>query len=219
MSLQLPLKFKLGGHYSLDDYVGRAAKRLLELKKLVILSGGSGSGKSHLLRGLCHRASRWRDSAIYLPMLPALEPQILRGLEDSKLVCLDDIDKILSVPSWQRALFHLINACGDNGVKLVLSSSQSVISIPIELPDLLSRLKGAYLLSTDQLTDAEKLEVIRIKARRRGFQMNPDVCSFILSRSRRDMHHLAQLVDRLDEATLRRQKKVTIPFVKRTLGL
>jgi hypothetical protein len=33
------------------------------------------------------------------------------------------------------------------------------------------------------------------------------------------MHHLAHLVDQLDEETLRRQKKVTIPFVKAALGL
>jgi hypothetical protein len=33
------------------------------------------------------------------------------------------------------------------------------------------------------------------------------------------MHHLARLVDQLDEETLRRQKKVTIPFVKAALGL
>ena len=49
--------------------------------------------------------------------------------------------------------------------------------------------------------------------------MDKDVCTFILSRARRDMHHLSYLVDQLDEATLRQQKKLTIPFVKRALGL
>ena len=219
MSLQLPLRFKLEEYTSLDDYVGSAARRLLELKKLVVLSGGSGSGKSHLLQGLCHQSVGSSSPAIYLPVLPALKPSILEGLEEFDLVCLDDIDKVLATPSWQSAIFHLINACGDNGVKLVLSSCQPVISMPIELQDLLSRLKGAYYLSTDLLSDADKLEVIRIKAMRRGFHMGSDVCAFILSRSRRDMHHLSRLVDRLDEATLRRQKKVTIPFVKRTLDL
>jgi len=61
--------------------------------------------------------------------------------------------------------------------------------------------------------------VIRIKSRRLGFEMDEGVCSFILSRSQRDMHHLARLVDLLDEATLRQQKKITIPFVKKALDL
>jgi len=216
---QLPLRFKLEDHVSLDDYVGSTSTRLLELKNLVILYGDAGSGKSHLLQGLCNQVVRSSGSAFYLPMSSSLKPSILQGLEDSDLVCLDDIDNILQTSSWQTALFHLINACGDNGVKLVLSSSQPVISILIELPDLLSRLKSAYFLSTGQLSDTEKLEVLRVKAQRRGFEMGSDVCSFILSRSPRDMHYLVRLVERLDEATLSRQKKVTIPFVKRTLGL
>ena len=219
MSLQLPLRFKLEGHTSLDDYVGVAAHRLLELDQLIVLSGDAGTGKSHLLQGLHHQMKDSGGSALYLSMLASLEPGILHGLEDSDLVCLDDIDEILAMPGWQTALFHLINACCDQGVKLVLSSSEPVDALPIELPDLMSRLKGAYLLSTEILPDVEKLEVLRIKSRRLGFEMDEDVCSFILSRSQRDMPHLARLVDRLDEATLRQQKKITIPFVKKALDL
>ena len=219
MSLQLPLRFKLEGHTSLDDYVGVAAHRLLELDQLIVLSGDAGTGKSHLLQGLCHQMTDSVGSALYLPMLASLAPGILHGLEDSDLVCLDDIDEILATPGWQAALFHLINACCDQGAKLVLSSSEPIDALPIELPDLMSRLKGAYLLSTDILSDVEKLEVIRIKSRRLGFEMDEGVCSFILSRSQRDMPHLARLVDRLDEATLRQQKKITIPFVKKALDL
>ena len=219
MSLQLPLRFKLEGHTSLDDYVGIAAHRLLELDQLIVLSGDAGTGKSHLLHGLCHQMTDSGGSVLYLPMLASLEPGILHGLEDSDVVCLDDIDDILAMPGWQAALFHLINGCGDQGVKLVLSSSKPVGALPIELPDLMSRLKGAYLLSTEILSDVEKLEVIRSKSRCLGFEMDEDVCSFILSRSQRDMHHLARLVDQLDEATLRQQKKITIPFVKKALDL
>ena len=61
--------------------------------------------------------------------------------------------------------------------------------------------------------------VIRLKANRRGFEMSEEVCKFILGRAQRDMHHLARLVEQLDVATLRHQKKVTIPFVKEALGL
>jgi len=219
VSSQLPIRFRLEGHTSLDDYVGVAAQRLVDLRQLVILFGEPGSGKSHLLQGLCHQMVKSSGLALYLPMLTSLEPYILQGLENSDLVCLDDIDNIMASPGWQPSLFHLINACGDHGVKLVLSSSKDITSLPIELPDLKSRLKSAYLLSTDRLSDADKLEVIRIKSMRRGFEMEADVCSFILSRSKRDMHHLARLLDQLDEATLREKAKVTIPFVKRALNL
>ena len=101
----------------------------------------------------------------------------------------------------------------------MLSATKPVALLRVDLTDLSSRLKAAYLVGTDTLDDEEKLEVIRLKAERRGFAMDREVCSFILSRSQRDMHHLARLVDQLDEETLRQQKKVTIPFVKNALGL
>ena len=107
----------------------------------------------------------------------------------------------------------------DQRGKLVLASTLPVADLKPALADLSSRLKGAYLVPTDELGDADKLEVIRLKAHRRGFEMSEEVCRFILSRAQRDMHHLARLVEQLDKQTLMQQKKVTIPFVKAALGL
>jgi DnaA-homolog protein len=216
---QLALNFKLDDHTRLDDYVGEAGLKLVHLSGFIYLSGSKGSGKSHLLQGLCHRESSEGHSAIYLTALSILEPTVLEGLEQADLVCLDDVDEVLDLADWQLALFHLINAVKDAGNRLIVSSKNPASALKLELGDLDSRIKGAYLLSTDQLDDEQKLEVVERKACRRGFDMSQEVCKFILGRSRRDMHHLAHLVDQLDGETLRRQKKVTIPFVKAALGL
>ena len=219
MTQQLALEFRLDDHTRLDDYVGEAGSKLLHLSGFIYLSGSKGSGKSHLLQGICHRASSEGRSAIYLTALSILESRVLEGLEQAGLVCLDDVDDVLELSDWQRALFHLVNAVKDAGNTLIVSSKIPVSALKLELSDLDSRIKGAYLLSTEQLDDEQKLEVVERKARRRGFDINQEVCRYILGRSRRDMHHLAHLVDQLDEETLRRQKKVTIPFVKAALGL
>lgn len=219
MNQQLPLKLRLSGHTRLEDYVGDAASRLEQLEGPVYVSGSAGTGKSHLLQGLCHQAIDNGGSAIYLSSLDELHASVLEGLEAVDLVCLDGIEQVIIDQDWQTSLFHLINACRDQGRKFVASGRASAASLNISLDDLASRFKGAYLLTTEELTDRQKLEVVKLKARRRGFTMSEEVCRFILLRSDRDMHHLARLVDRLDEETLRRQKKVTIPFVKAALGL
>ena len=219
MNQQLPLRLRSQRHTSLDDFIGPAADRLQQLQNLVYLVGAGGSGKSHLLQGLCHRAIEDGGSALYLPMLASLEPTILTGLESADLVCLDDIDAVIADQAWHQPLFHLINACRDQGTKLVVSATLPVASLEIALSDLSSRLKAAYILTAGELSDEEKLEIVRLKAEKRGFTMDREVCAFILSRSRRDMHHLARLVEQLDEETLRLQKKVTIPFVKHALDL
>ena len=203
----------------LDDYVGLAGTRLRGLPGFVLVYGASGTGKSHLLQGLCHRALAAGDSAILLSSLSDLAPGVLEGLESSSLICLDDVDQVIGSDSWEEALFHLINAVRDRGGRLVFSSTAPVAGLEPTLADLASRLKAAYLVATDDLDDMGKLEVIRRKAHRRGFRMSEEVCRFILSRAPRDMHHLVRLVDRLDRETLMQQKRVTIPFVKAELGL
>lgn len=215
MTKQLPLDFRLQNHTRLQDYVGQAAQRLTALRGTVVVEGAGGSGKSHLLQGLCHE----QQGALYLSSLKELAPTILSGLEGSPLVCLDDVDDVLGCNEWQEALFELFNACRDKNTSLVMSLTGSVGNITTPLRDLHSRLHAAYRVSTDQLSDDQKLSVIKIKASRRGFRMSDDVCRFILARAKRDMHHLARLVEQLDKETLRRQKKVTIPLVKDALDL
>lgn len=219
MNEQLALRLKLNSHTRLEDFVGEARVRLQELQGAIVVVGASGTGKSHLLEGRCHLALSSGRSAIYLQTLDSLRSDVLNELERFSLVCLDDIDLVLEDAAWQQALFHLMNACKDRGTTLVVSAKNNTALHNVTLPDLRSRLLAAYLLKTDELDDEQKLEVIARKAQRRGFSMPLEVCRFILSRSQRDMHHLARLVEQLDEETLKRQKRVTIPFVKTALGL
>ena len=216
---QIFLGMRLESHAQLDDYVGSAAEKLKQLEGLVLVCGKPGTGKSHLLQGLCRDSQRKGEAAIYLPSSALREPDLLHGLEQMPLACIDDIAPVLARPAWQEALFHFINSVRDRGGKLVIASSVPLAELHCSLPDLGSRLRGAQLVVTDDLRDADKLEVIRLKAHRLGFEMNEEVCQFILSRARRDMHHLSRLVAQLDRNTLLRQKRVTIPFVKAELGL
>ena len=244
---QLPLRLQLDEDATLGDYIGVAALRINALQGNIFLTGARGTGKSHLLQGCCHEVLKSGRTAIYLPGLQHLAPAVLEGLEHFDLVCLDDVDRILDVTGngdfdsrdadsseWQRALFHLINGLQDRGGRLICASGTSIGALTgdatdtadhsegaskVTLPDLRSRMRSWHLLIANNLSDADKIQVIRRKAHRRGFDMSEEVCSFILSRARRDMHYLVSLIDQLDIETLRRQKKVTIPLVKDALGL
>ena len=54
--------------------------------------------------------------------------------------------------------------------------------------------------------------------RMRGLQMSDEVGRFILTRGERSMSALFELLERLDQASLQAQRKLTIPFLKETLG-
>lgn len=219
MKEQLPLRLPVDRAATLEDYVGNLACKVASLQGHIFLSGQAGSGKTHLLQARYRKDSEAGLQAFCLANLAAHSPALLDGLDQAETVCLDDIDTVISQPSWQAPLFHLFNGLRHRGGTLLMASRQRVAEFHIPLADLNSRVKAAYLLHTETLSDADKLEVIRRKAQRRGFIMNEEVCRFILERAPRDMHYLADLIEKLDAETLRQQRKVTIPFVKSALGL
>ena len=51
-----------------------------------------------------------------------------------------------------------------------------------------------------------------------GLHLTDEVGHFILTRGTRSMSALFDLLERLDQASLQAQRKLTIPFLKETLG-
>lgn len=203
----------------MESYVGDLPPRLAQLEGAIFLAGPPGSGKTHLLQAKYRQAAEAGQRAFCFGSLAQHGPALLSGLERAATVCLDDVHTVLPLAEWQLPLLHLFNGMAQRGGALLMASRLPLGRLEVPLKDLESRLKAAYFLQSAPLDDCRKLEVIRRKAEARGFAMSREVCRFILERAPRDMHHLAQLVERLDAETLRQQKRVTIPFVKSALGL
>ena len=212
---QAVLDFRLRDDATFSNYVGDAAKNLQLTTGMAFVWGEAGSGKSHLLQAFCHA----EPSSIFLSDLPALDTSILRGLESFKLVCIDDVDKVVSDRFWQEALFHLINDCLNTKNLLVLSASNPAAKLDCQLPDLQTRLNGIVGIRTDRLSDRERLHALKLKARRHGFDFSDEVGRFILARAGRDMRSLVSIFEKLSQETLRAQRIPTIPFVKQVLDL
>ncbi len=219
MNKQLTLNIRLRDDATFGNFVGSAADRVQHADGVVFVFGSEGTGKSHLLQALCHHVNQTDDTSIYLQDPGSYSPDILSSLDSFSLVCLDDIESSIGDESWEVALFHLINSIKDGGSRLVISSGVPATAFDFKLPDLASRLRAAVAVETDSLSDAQKLEVLKVRASRRGFTLNDEVAKFILDRAPRDMNHLVDLLTKLEVETLRWQRKLTIPFVKKTLQL
>ena len=212
---QLSLDIKLREDATFENFVGNAALQIQLPEAWTYLWGGAGSGRSHLLQALCHRAV----GGIYLSDLKRHSVDLLQGLAMVPLVCIDDVEGILGDPKWEAGLFHLMNEIKDAGNRLVVSGPEPALRLPIQLADLRSRLVSAYAVETCELSDNEKLQVLIQKAHQRGFRISEEVGRFILSRASRDLSEILGLLEKLEKETLRQGKTVTIPFVKSTLNL
>jgi DnaA family protein len=186
------------------------------------LWGASGVGLTHLLQASCHNAESRRLAVQYLPLreMTGFAPEaLLEGLEELDMVCLDGLESVAGDPTWERALFNLYNALRDAGRLLLVAAPQNPRELNIQLPDLRSRLQWGVILKVQPLDDTDKQQALMRRARERGMELNEEVASYIVQRVPRDMNQLFCYLHRLDHASLAEQRKLTIPFVKKTLGL
>jgi DnaA family protein len=87
----------------------------------------------------------------------------------------------------------------------------------IALADLRSRMQRLATFQLRGLDDAARMEALQLRARHRGLELPDETARYLMSRSRRDMRSLYELLDRLDLEALRAQRRLTIPFVKDVL--
>jgi len=230
--IQLPLGVRLRDDATFANYYPGAnaaalgyVERMCETdadwaENLIYLWGAPGIGRSHLLQAACLRMEQFGGRAVYLPLdaVAMYGPQLLDNLERCDLVCIDEVDLVAGHPTWEEALFHLFNRLRDAGRRLLLSASAPPREVPIKLPDLKSRLTLALVFQLHGLSDEDKLRALQLRASRRGLHLTDEVGRFILTRGSRSMNSLFELLEQLDHASLQAQRKLTIPFLKETLG-
>ena len=185
---------------------------------VVYLWGGAGCGKTHLLEACCGDPILHGRPAAYLPLEdPRVAPEMLDGLADAELLCIDDVDSVAGDPIWEEALFHLYNRAEQAGCPMVFSARAAPRTPGWRLPDLVSRLTAAVVWRLHPLDDEQRREVLRVHARDRGFALGDEVTAYILRRLPRDMASLSAFLERLDRSSLAAQRRVTVPFVKALL--
>ena len=182
----------------------------------IYLWGANESGVSHLLQAACHFADAQQKSSIYLPLheLHSYGPEVLEGADQFDLICLDDLEAVLTNAEWEEALFHLFNRLKNQQKRLLVAAKAPATQLPIGLADLSSRLNWGLTLHLQPLNDDEKAQALLMRAHQRGLSINEEVVRFILTHGPRSTKSLLQLLNTLDQASLIEQRKLTIPFVK-----
>ncbi len=188
-------------------------------ESLVYLAGPAGMGKTHLLQAACHLAAEHQRTSSYLPMqeLLSVSAEIFQGLEQLDLVCVDDAQALAGHGDWERGLFDLFNRMRDSGSTLLVAAAQRPGRTGFELPDLVSRLGWGVTYALKPLADDEILAALSYRARGRGLELPEETAGFLLKRIPRDLPSVFDLLDRLDEASMIEQRRLTIPFVKSVL--
>jgi DnaA family protein len=218
-SRQLPLAIGPEPLMTFDSFVpGANDAALSHLRALaaqagapVYLWGASGSGKTHLLRALTHAVKARHGSAGWLDRHQALPWSFDPGWS---LVVLDDCDEFDNV--HQHAAFALFIDATAHGAQIAAAGSMPPTDLPLR-DDLRSRLGWGDVFALEPLGEADARAALAAEARRRGIALSDDVLGYLMTRFARDLKHLMQLLDRLDEFSLAEARAVTVPLLKKML--
>jgi DnaA family protein len=141
----------------------------------------------------------------------------IRGVAGSQFIALDDLDALAGEREAEHALFDLYNRARAEGTALVFAAPAAPAQLALSLPDLRSRLGACTQFVLKPLDDGERREVLKQQAALRGIELDEAVLDWLFARYARDLGALLDLLDRLDQASLAAQRRVTVPFLRSLL--
>ncbi|MEZ5464965.1 MAG: DnaA regulatory inactivator Hda [Lysobacteraceae bacterium] len=229
---QLPLSLRFPPDQRFATFVGASAEVALlsaiaagERDDWCVINGAPGCGKTHLLLAACAAADAAGRRSVYLPLrhLAGQVDAVIGAQEQADLIAIDDLDGIApegdpeAGRADQIALFDLHNRVRAAGGVILYAARQTPHALPLALPDLRSRLQQCTLLSLRPLDDDGRRELLRRRADNRGLQLDDAVIEYLLRRFDRDLSSLTALLERLDQASLATQRRITVPFLRQFL--
>lgn len=230
---QLPLTLRFSPDQRFETFVGAPEGALALLRAFargetgataavstVFLAGAHGTGKTHLALAVCAEADTAGARAAYVPLAAARGRvrDALEAYEHADLIALDGLDAAVGARDDEIALFDAHNRWRDAGRRVLYTATATPDALPLTLPDLRSRLSQCARIALDVLDDTGRAEVLRLRAQRRGLQLETPAIDWLLKRVDRDLGSLTALLDRLDRESLAAQRRITVPFLRRIVG-
>ena len=179
------------------------------------LWGDNGSGKTHLLRAVAdhirNQGARvgWMDKTTVQP--PEFNPEW-------EVLLLDDV-QFFSAVQQHMAFNRFVNAATPGAARQPWVLAAGCIP-PQDLPlreDLRTRLGWGHVFHLQLLDDDQRREVLLTHAQALGMHLGNDLLDYLLSRFSRDLGHLIDLLEQLDNYALQTQRPLTIPLLRAML--
>ncbi|MGI3170459.1 HdaA/DnaA family protein [Pseudooceanicola sp. C21-150M6] len=172
----------------------------------MLLTGPSGSGKSHL-------AQIWAEqSGARILAAAGLSGQDIPALAAGP-VAVEDLH-LLRHRADEEALFHLHNLVLAAGQPLLITGTGVVEGWPLTLPDLKSRVQGAASARLEPPDDVLLgLVLVKLFAERQ-LQVAPTVVTYLLKRMDRSFDGAARVVAALDAASLAERRGINVPLAR-----
>ena len=177
------------------------------------LFGVTGSGKTHLLKSA---VGSFETGSVYLDMNE--QAKQLRASSNDSAIQLLAIDNVENISGRDADMMLVYETLRQRSAKLIMASKFAPKALPTIMRDLISRFISGQVFELKILDDKQKVKALELRAKLRGFELSDEVINYVINRYPRDFNTLFELLDKLDNASLQNQRKITVPFIKKLEG-
>ncbi|MCK4343098.1 MAG: chromosomal replication initiator protein DnaA [Phycisphaerae bacterium] len=213
--------------YSVVSAVVRAPG---EAFKHLVLHGGCGLGKTHLLHGICNGVSRarpdleWRylsgeeftNEFVYAVKSGRID--LFRGrFRNVDLLVIDDIHFLANKKATQEEFLHTFNAIDASGKAVVLSSDRHPRGIATLSEPLINRLIAAMVVEVNRPDFATRREILRRRAAAMLCELPEDILDFLAQRITRNVRELEGALYKLAAFASLTKEPLGLDLARRTV--
>lgn len=208
---------------SIVQSVGRAFK-------LLVLHGGCGLGKTHLLQGICnglmrgHPTVEWKYvsgeeftneyiAAVRSGPIDAFRAKYRRV----DVLVVDDLHFLANKKATQDEFLHTFNAIDAAGKAVVVSSDRHPRSIATLSDPLMNRLIAGMVIQIDPPDAPTRLEILRRRAEVLGLAVPEAVLEYIAERIMRNVRELEGALYTLNALAQLTHERITLELARRAL--
>ncbi len=118
----------------------------------------------------------------------------------------------------QEIIFHLVNYCILNNLRILITSPYKINDINFKFNDLPSRLKTFSFLEINKPDDEMLLTILtKLLVDKQFIVSSNDIFEYILRRVDRSYKGIYDIVNKLDILSLEKKRQLTIPLIKEIL--
>lgn len=245
----IPKKISRSGrfhpHYTFDTLVIGDSNRMAHAASLavaeapgkttfnpLIIYGGTGLGKTHLLQAVGHFAHTegTADSVVYLTSEEFTNEYInyVVNLKDSTsfyrqfanvdLLLIDDIQFLSGKPGTQKEFFRIFNKLLLENKQIVLSSDRPPDMIPDMMDHIINRFMGGLITDIQPPNLETRMAILRKKAETDGISLPENVSSFIAANITSNVRELEGILIKLIASSSFTGRDITLDVAREICG-
>lgn len=224
---------------NLDDFVVGPCNRLAHSAaynvvrepgksfKLLVVHGGCGLGKTHLLQGVCNRLTRahasleWRyisGEQFTNEFISAVKSGCIdlfrTRFRNVDVLVIDDIHFLVNKKGTQKEFLHTFDAIDACGKAVVLSSDRHPRSIGTLSEPLVNRLIAGMVVEIEPPDLETRAEIFRRRAARMNCPVPDEVVDFIATRVTRNVRELEGTLHKLVALAALNKNPITLDLAQ-----